>query len=168
MKTNDLFIVYRNLHEQFDGENVSIRKRRQKSIVSKMVRLVLFLKTIIFSDFKNSLVRGCLHGGGPAFLVGLDLPRGLDFMGKISWFTWEKLALLSHETRNPIFAYKFSAFYILHINKRSLWNKKLSKKCWSRQPLSKEISTMTVTLYLIKLIDVRKNTNEHRILYKWT
>ena len=25
---------------------------------------------------------------------------------------------------------------------------------------------MTVTLYLIKLIDVRKNTNEHRILYK--
>ena len=31
---------------------------------------------------------------------------------------------------------------------------------------AKQISTMTVTLYLIKLIDVRKNTNEHRILYK--
>ena len=38
---------------------------------------------------------------------------------------------------------------------------------------TKQISTMTVTLYLIKLIDVRKNTNEHRfyisehgILYK--
>ena len=28
------------------------------------------------------------------------------------------------------------------------------------------VSTMTVTLYLIKLIDVRKNTNQHRILYK--
>ena len=27
---------------------------------------------------------------------------------------------------------------------------------------------MTVTLYLIKFIDVRKNTNEHRILYKRT
>ena len=25
---------------------------------------------------------------------------------------------------------------------------------------------MMVTLYLIKLIDVRKNTNKHRILYK--
>ena len=25
---------------------------------------------------------------------------------------------------------------------------------------------MTVTLYLTKRIDVRKNTNEHRILYK--
>ena len=31
---------------------------------------------------------------------------------------------------------------------------------------TKEISTMTMTLYQIKLIDVRKNTNEHRILYK--
>ena len=31
---------------------------------------------------------------------------------------------------------------------------------------TKQISTMMVTLYLIKLIDVRKNTNEHRILYK--
>ena len=29
-----------------------------------------------------------------------------------------------------------------------------------------QISTMMVTLYLMKLIDVRKNTNEHRILYK--
>ena len=28
---------------------------------------------------------------------------------------------------------------------------------------TKQISIMTVTLYLIKLIDVRKNTNEHRI-----
>ena len=27
---------------------------------------------------------------------------------------------------------------------------------------TKQISTMTVTLYLIKLIDVRKNTNEMR------
>ena len=27
---------------------------------------------------------------------------------------------------------------------------------------------MTVTLYLIKLIDVKKNTNQHRILYKRT
>ena len=40
---------------------------------------------------------------------------------------------------------------------------------------TKQISTMTVTLYLIKPIDVRKNTNEHRfyinehgILYKIT
>ena len=33
---------------------------------------------------------------------------------------------------------------------------------------TKQISTMTVTLYLIKLIHVRKNTNEHRILYKRT
>ena len=31
---------------------------------------------------------------------------------------------------------------------------------------TKQISIMTVTLYLIKRIDVRKNTNEHRILYK--
>ena len=33
---------------------------------------------------------------------------------------------------------------------------------------TKQIITMTVTLYLIKLNDVRKNTNEHRILYKRT
>ena len=33
---------------------------------------------------------------------------------------------------------------------------------------TKQIRTMTVTLYLIKLIDVRKNTNEHTILYKRT
>ena len=32
---------------------------------------------------------------------------------------------------------------------------------------TKQISTMTVTLYLIKL-DVRKNTNERMILYKRT
>ena len=31
---------------------------------------------------------------------------------------------------------------------------------------TKQISTIIVTVYLIKLIDVRKNTNEHRILYK--
>ena len=29
----------------------------------------------------------------------------------------------------------------------------------------KQISTVTVTLYLIELIDVRKNTNERRIFY---
>ena len=46
-----------------------------------------------------------------------------------------QLHLFSNETRNPIFAYKFS-FYNLHINKQSLWSEKLSKKCWSRQPLS--------------------------------
>ena len=33
---------------------------------------------------------------------------------------------------------------------------------------TKQISTMTVTLYLIKLIDVRKTTNEYGILYKRT
>ena len=34
---------------------------------------------------------------------------------------------------------------------------------------TKQISTMTATLIcLIKLIDVKKNTNEHRILYKRT
>ena len=31
---------------------------------------------------------------------------------------------------------------------------------------TKEISAMTMTLYLIKLIHVQKNTNEHRVLYK--
>ena len=31
-----------------------------------------------------------------------------------------------------------------------------------------QISTMTVTLYLIRRIDVRKNTNEHMILYTRT
>ena len=31
---------------------------------------------------------------------------------------------------------------------------------------TKQISNKMVTLYLIKRIDVRKNTNEHRILYK--
>ena len=43
--------------------------------------------------------------------------------------------LFSEESRNPIFAYKFS-FYNLHINKQSLWNEKISKKFCSRQPLS--------------------------------
>ena len=32
----------------------------------------------------------------------------------------------------------------------------------------KSVLCITVTLYLIKLIDVRKNTNEHMILYKRT
>ena len=34
---------------------------------------------------------------------------------------------------------------------------------WTTRP-----STMMVTLYLTKLIDIRKNTDEHRILYKRT
>ena len=42
----------------------------------------------------------------------------------------------------------------------------LISNSWGK--FTKQISTMTVTLYLIKLIDVRKNTNEHRILYKRT
>ena len=47
--------------------------------------VVLFY--FLFVLFIVSSLRGCLHGGGPALLVGLALPRGLDF-------TWEKLALL--------------------------------------------------------------------------
>ena len=84
----------------------------------------------------SSELRGCLPGGGPALFVRLAL-SGLAC-------TWEKPALLSGLarlakspgltmfifSRNPI-------FYILHIYKQSLWNEKLPKKFWSRQPLSR-------------------------------
>ena len=43
---------------------------------------------------------------------------------------------------------------------------KLQKSLVIHEGNTKQISTMTVTLYLIKIIDVRKNTSEHRILYK--
>ena len=44
----------------------------------------------------------------------------------------------------------------------------LQKSLAIHEANKKQISTMTVTLYLMKLIDVRQNTNEHRILYKPT
>ena len=55
--------------------------------------------------------------------------------GSLSRVTRANYIYFSTKPGIPIFADKFS-FYILHISKQSLWNKKLSKKCWSRQPLS--------------------------------
>ena len=53
-------------------------------------------------------------------------------------------------------------------NEKKLENK-LKNALVIHEGNTKKISTRTVTLCLIKLIDVRKNTtNEHRILYKRT
>ena len=51
------------------------------------------------------------------------LVRDLDFTSRLlsqpSYQGWLAVHLFSHETRHPIFAYKFS-FYYLHINKQDL------------------------------------------------
>ena len=82
-----------------------------------------------------------VHLGG-VYMEGfhLDFTSRL-YMGKASPPT--RAGSLSRVTRaNYIYfptktgiRYKFS-FYNLHINKQSLWNETLSKKCWSRQTLS--------------------------------
>ena len=66
-----------------------------------------------------------------------------------------KKRMISGELRNIKYVYYFRNSSVFH------------------EGNTKQISTMTVTLYLIKLIDVRKNTNigfytikEHGILYK--
>ena len=46
-------------------------------------------------------------------------PALLPGLARLAELPGFKLHLVSHETRNPIFAYKFS-FYNLHINKQNL------------------------------------------------
>ena len=89
-------------------------------------------------SLSSLIVRGCSYGGGPALLVGLNLLGRASPSKRAGFhvtFTWEKASpptwagslsqvtrvnyihLFYHETRNPIFTYKFS-FYNLHINKQ--------------------------------------------------
>ena len=85
------------------------------------------------SSFRSCTTERVFIWRRPALLVvgrASPIVRGLDFTSRLHGKSQPSYP------RNPISAaYKFS-FYNLHINKQSLWNEKLSKKCWSRQPLS--------------------------------
>ena len=89
-------------------------------------------------------------------------------------YLWLKLRSLRFRQRTTTIRCKNVCLKITHSNFACItisnsWGKKSKyTSLVIHEGNTKQISTISVTLYLIKLIDVRKNTNEHRILYKRT